>query len=312
MVGKIRKFLTELKNRNHWLLYLWLEYQRKKGIKSLTNKSDREAIDDLFFNFCGRYPDLKNPIGFGDKLQWLKLNYHNPLMIICSDKYAVREYLKEKGFGNKLNELYQAFSNIKELEPDKLPQKFVIKAAHGSGWNFICKDKSKVNWYVWKKIMESWLMNNIYWPGREWPYKDMPTRIVIEKYLEDLSGQLMDYKFFCFNGIPKFVQANKGRNTKLHAQNFYDLEWKILPFGKDLVPLPEVDIPKPSLFTEMIEMAKSLSQEFPFVRVDLYETNGSVIFGELTFYPKSGLPDFVPFEYDKIIGDMLMLPKLAN
>ena len=119
----------------------------------------------------------------------------------------------------------------------------------------------------------------------------------------------MDYKFFCFNGKVHFVQVNKGRETKNHAQNFYDLDWNILPFGKDLDPMPDVIIEKPKCFNEMIEISKDLSKEFPFVRVDLYEVNGKVIFGEMTFYPKSGLPDFSPIKYDAIIGDLLILPQ---
>ena len=159
-----------------------------------------------------------------------------------------------------------------------------------------------------KKIFKSWLSNNIFWPGREWPYKDMPHRIVFEKFMKDESGALMDYKFFCFDGDPHFVQANKGRDTEQHAQNFYDLDWNILPFGKDLVPLPEVSIPKPSLLEDMITVARDLAGDFPYVRVDLYQTDARIVFGELTFYPKSGLPDFVPSEYNTIMGDKLILP----
>ncbi len=307
MLAKLREVLVRLKNTNPYLHYWWLENHRKKGIKSLKNLSDVEAINQLYFNYCGIKPNLNNPTTWGDKQQWLKLNYHNPLQTICSDKYEVREYVKEKGFESTLNEVYQVVDKVEDLQLSKLPSKFVIKAAHGSGWNFVCTAKSKVNWPIRKKIFKSWLQNNIFWPGREWPYKDMPARLIVEKYLQDESGQLMDYKFFCFNGEVKFVQANKGRDTKLHAQNFYDLEWNILPFGKDLIPLPNVTIPKPVCLTEMIAMASKLAVDFPFVRVDLYEVNKKIIFGELTFYPKSGLPDFVPSEYNKIIGDKLKI-----
>ncbi|MDC1395834.1 hypothetical protein N8368_04945 [Bacteroidia bacterium] len=307
MLVKLRAHLVHLKNTNPWLLYLWLENQRKKGIKSLKEKSDPQAIIDLYQNYCGLTPDLENPSDWGEKMQWLKINYHNPLQTICSDKYAVRQFIRDKGYEQTLNDVHQHISQVSELDIESLPTQFVIKAAHGSGWNMVCKDKSKVNWFIWIKIFHSWLSNNIFWPGREWPYKNMPATIVVEKYLEDESGQLMDYKFFCFDGQPSFVQANKGRDTSEHAQNFYDLDWNILPFGKDLVPLPHVDIPKPSLLKEMIKMAKDLSEDFPFVRVDLYQTNGRIVFGELTFYPKSGLPDFVPSEYNQIIGDKLKL-----
>lgn len=271
--------------------------------------NDREAIEKLFSSYTGRLPELADPKNFGDKMQWLKLNYHNPIQTICSDKYEVREYITDKGYGHTLNELIQVVERVEDLDIKALPKQCVIKASHGSGWNFVCTDTSKVNWFIWKRIFRSWLRNNIFWPGREWPYKHMKPRLIVEKFLKDDSGQLMDYKFFCFNGEVHFVQANKGRDTAVHAQNFYDLDWNILPFGKDLAPMPEVNIPRPTCLNDMIDMARELCQPFPFVRVDLYETNGEIIFGELTFYPKSGLPDFIPAEYDTILGDKLSLPE---
>jgi len=305
---KIRNILVKFKNTNPWLLLLWNEWQRYKGIKNLKKYRDVEAINTLYFNFSGKNPNIQNPQTFSEKQQWLKLYYHNPLMVKCADKIAVRAFIKEKGYGHILNKVLTTYTTIADFNVKLLPNKFVLKASHGSGWNLIVKNKTKVNWLVWKKIMNSWLKNNIFWSGREWPYKHMKPGIICEQYLEDESGLLMDYKVFCFNGNPAFVQANKGRDTKKHAQNFYDKNWKLLPFGKDLTPMPNVHIPKPQSLKEMISIATNLSQEFPFVRVDFYEVNGKVIFGELTFFPKSGLPDFIPLAYDKIIGEMLTLP----
>lgn len=308
----LREYLVKLKNTNPWLLLLWSEWQRYKGIKSLKRWNDLEVINKLYHNFSGKYPNLENPTTFSEKQQWLKLNYHNPLMTRCADKIEVRSYIKEKGYGHILSDVLAVYNNIKEFNIQVLPNKFVLKATHGSGWNLICKDKNKINWFVWKRIMNSWLKNNIFWPGREWPYKNMQSRIICEKYLEDESGQLMDYKFFCFNGEPQFIQANRGRETNKHAQNFYDTSWKILPFGKDLTPLPEVPINKPESFKEMVIAAANLSKPFPFVRVDFYEVNKKMVFGEMTFYPKSGLPDFKPLEYDLIIGKLLQLPSMMK
>jgi len=309
---KVRDYLVKIKNTNLWLLLLWNEWQRYKGIKNLKKWNDVEAINNLYFNFSGKYPNIKNPQTFSEKQQWLKLYYHNPLMIQCADKIEVRNFITAKGYAHILNKVLATYTSIKEFNVNVLPNKFVLKASHGSGWNLIVKDKTTVNWFVWKKIMNSWLKNNIFWPGREWPYKHMKQRIVCEAYLEDESGLLMDYKVFCFNGTPTFIQANKGRDTKKHAQNFYDKNWELLPFGKDLTPLPEVHIPKPVSLDKMVTIASDLSQDFPFVRVDFYEVNGNPIFGELTFFPKSGLPDFIPIEYDIKIGKMLNLPKATN
>ena len=312
MISKLREILVRVKNTNPWLLYLWLEKHRKKGVRDLVIQTDEQAILTLYENYSGKTPNLENPHDWGEKMQWLKLHYHNPLQTICSDKYEARKYVADKGYAHTLNEVLQIVESIDEIDTASLPNQFVAKATHGSGWNMVCVDKAKVNWYIWKKIFKNWLKNNIYWPGREWPYKDMPHRIIFEKFLKDESGALMDYKFFCFDGKASFVQANKGRDTAMHAQNFYDLNWDVLPFGKDLVPLPEVDIPEPSLLAEMIKMAEDLAGYFPFVRVDLYQTDGKIVFGELTFYPKSGLPDFVPKEYNMIIGNKLQLPSGNN
>lgn len=305
----MRAFLVNLKNTIPFLLYIWSLQQKRNGIKNLKKYSDKEAILKLYKDYSGELPNLEQPITFSEKQQWLKLNYQNPLMTICADKWEVREYLKKKGYGALLSNVISVHDTIKDFQVEKLPKNFVVKATHGSGWNLICTNKNNINWFWWKKIMNIWLHNNIFWPGREWPYKSMKPRLIVEEFLTDTSGQLMDYKFFCFNGKVNFVQANKGRDTKNHAQNFYDLDWDILPFGKDLEPRPDISIEPPLNLIKMSEIAEDLSKELPFVRVDFYEVNGKVIFGEMTFYPKSGLPDFTPIEYDAILGDLLVLPQ---
>ena len=245
-------------------------------------------------------------------MQWLKLNYKNPLMTICADKWLVREYLKTKGYEDLLCNVIMVIDKLDDFNLDLLPNQFAAKATHGSGWNLICESKKNINWFWWKKIMYIWLSNNIFWPGRELLYKNMKPRIIFEEYMNDFSGGLIDYKFFCFHGDIKFIQANKGRDTDNHAQNFYDLEWNILPFVKDLKPRPVIIITAPKNFHKMIEIASDLSKEFPFVRIDFYEVKNNVIFGEMTFFPKSGLPDFTVLDYDKILGDEIKLDKIHN
>lgn len=308
----MRDFLVRLKNTNLFLLYIWSLQQQKKGIHHLKKFSDNEAIVRLYRSYSGKIPNLENPTTFSEKLQWLKLNYHNPLQTICADKYGVRNYVSQKGYPEILSKVLKICESVDVLNIRELPPKFVVKATHGSGWNLIVTDKKNVNWFWWKKIMDVWLHNNIFWPGREWPYKNMKPRLLVEEFMTDISGSLMDFKFFCFNGKAKFVQANKGRDTPNHAQNFYDLDWKMLPFGKDLKPRPDIAIDAPSRLKKMIEIAEDLSSEFPFVRVDLYEVNEKIIFGEMTFYPKSGLPDFTPPEYDRILGSYFQLPEVTS
>ena len=306
--GKLKDQLRTARNKNPWLLLLWNELLRFRGRRELASYSDSEAIQRLYHAKVGRYADLEQPTLFSEKLQWLKLYYRDPLMAQCADKYEVRRFIEGKGYADTLNELIATYDRVEDFDLDRLPERFVLKATHGSAWNIICKDKEKIDWLTYRLIMKSWLKHNIFWNGREWVYQELKPRIVCEKYLEDASGQLLDYKIFCFNGEPAFVQVNLGRNEQRHVQNFYDLNWQILPFGKDIAPSPDVEIPRPASLERMLVIAKDLATTFPFVRVDFYDVQGRVIFGELTFFPASGMPDFVPQSYDAIVGKMLTLP----
>ena len=295
---------SKIRNNPYGLLFInkYHEYKNKKNLKKYT---DEEQILHWYQSKSGgKLPNLENPQTFSEKQQWYKLNNKKPLMEKCADKYDVREYVKECGYENLLNKLYGVYNSPDELPIDILPEKFVIKGAHGSGFNLIVRDKSSVKWNIWKKIMKSWLKQDIYWSGREWVYKNLKRRLIVEKYLEDNSGGLLDYKFFCFNGKPQFMQLEVGRYTSKNTRNFYDMDWKLMPFGKELEHNPDVSVEKPKAFEQMKEIAKKLSTPFSFVRVDLYEVAGKIYFGELTFFPAGGAPDFKPIEYDKIVGDM--------
>ena len=266
--------------------------------------SDQKAIKRNYKKQSGHDLNLENPQSFSEKINWYKLNARDPLMQQCADKVAVRDYVAGCGYRECLNELYNVYTNVYQIDIDRLPDQFVLKASHGSHMNIIVKDKTAVNWRQAKLMMRSWLHQNIAWSGREWVYKDIPRRIIAEKYLEDETGELRDYKFYCFNGEPKFMQLEVGRFTKENTRNFYDTNWNLLPFGKELPHNPNIDVPKPSKFEEMISMARDLCKPFQYVRVDLYQVSGTIYFGELTFFPAGGAADFVPSEYDKIVGDM--------
>lgn len=250
----------------------------------------------------GKKVDLRNPQLFSEKLQWYKLNGRDPLMAKCADKVDVREYVKDCGCEELLNDLYGVYYRVKDIPIESLPDKFVLKAAHGSGWNIIVKDKRDINWGQAKLMMSSWLHQNLYWSGREWVYKNQKKRIIAEKFLQDETGELRDYKFYCFNGEPTYMQLEVGRYTEHNTRNFYDMDWNLMPFGKELPHNPEIDVPKPMMFKEMKEIACKLCKPFQYVRVDLYQVDGKVFFGELTFFPAGGAPDFVPSEYDAIVG----------
>ena len=273
--------------------------------------SDEEAIKKYYRKKSkGKLEvNLNNPKRFSEKLQWYKLNSRRPLMQRCADKYAVRDYLKEIGCDYLLNDIIHVYDKVSQINIDELPDSFVLKAAHGSGQNIIVKNKNKINWLKAKIMMWMWMHQHIAWSGREWVYEKMPRHIVAEKYLQDDSGGLKDYKFFCFNGKPRFMQLEVGRFTKHNTRNFYDMDWHLLPFGKEICHNPDIAVEVPDKFEEMKTIAERLAKPFQFVRIDLYEVKNKIFFGEFTFFPAGGAPDFVPDEYDAIVGDMWRLEK---
>ena len=282
-------------------------YHYFKGKWHVQKFTDEQAITRYYLMKAGRIPNLNNPKKFSEKLQWLKLHDRDPLKMQCADKFLVREYVAKCGYEHLLNTLYGVYESIDQLTIEELPDKFVLKASHGSGWNLIVKDKKKINWFLWRLIMRVWLKQNIYWSGREWVYKNPQPRIIAEKYLEDETGELRDYKFYCFNGEPRFMQLEVGRHTGTNTRNFYDMDWKLMPFGKEIPHNSEIDVPCPNAFDEMKQIAKALSKPFSYVRVDLYQVYGKVFLGELTFFPAGGAPDFIPACYDEIVGNYLSL-----
>lgn len=294
--------------RKHWLFRFGIsEYHCLMSWIAPRLVPDEKAIKKYFKKFSGKELDLNNPVTFSEKLNWYKLNDKNPLKTKCVDKYAVREYVKEKGYEETLNEVYSIYKNAYQINIGALPDQFVLKATHGSHMNLIVKDKSKVNWVCEKIMMQSWLNQNIYWSGREWPYKNVHRRIIAEKYLEDRTGELRDYKFFCFNGIPKYIDVDVNRFSG-HFRNFYDTEWKFLPMTSCVSNNPDVVLEKPECFEKMLEMAGRLSEPFQFARIDLYESKGKVFFGEITFFPDGGNPGY-PKEWDEKWGNCWELIK---
>lgn len=308
----IKNTLSRWKDDNPYLKFLWLQTLYRREWKKKSAMTDIECINSLYKSYCGHLPNLDHPQKFSEKMQWLKLHYRNELMPIVGDKYTVRQYLEEHGYGHLLNEMIAVYKSVEDFDVEKLPQQFVLKATHSSGWNLVVKDKAKISWGIWKRMMRYWLTHDIEWNGREWHYGQMKPRIICEKYLEDKSGGLMDYKFYCFNGEPKFMQLNVDRGLATATQNYYDLEWKLLPFGKTHVHNPNIHPEKPAQFDDMVKLAAELSKPFPYVRMDFYEANGRIYFGEFTFFPASGMPDFIPQEWDYKVGIMLKMPNQTN
>ena len=297
--------LRKFKKKNLTFAYFWNEYKRFKWSLTYKLQSDHSSICKQYKKTCKKEIDLKNPQRFTEKLQWLKLFYRDDNMTAASDKYAVREYLNNLGYGELLNELIAVYDNVDDIDVDALPERFVLKASHGSGWNLIVKDKSTVDWKRQKRIMKSWLKQNLAWFGREWNYAGQKPRIIIEKYLEDDSGDLKDFKFFCYNGVPHFVQVDRDR-FGVHKQTYFDMEWNKLNIITGNVP---VDEECPKMFEEMKKIAAELSKPFPHVRVDFYNVDDKIYFGEFTYFDGSGFYLFEPDEYDFEWGSKLQLPE---
>ena len=262
-----------------------------------------------YYTKTGNRLNVLEPQTFNEKLQWLKLYDRKENYTEMVDKYAVKEYV-----ANIIGEEYiiptlGIYNNFDEIDLEKLPNKFVIKCTHDSGGLIVCKNKNELDIKKARKKINKSLKTNYYYCGREWPYKNVKPRIIVEKYMEDKkTKELRDYKFFCFNGIPKLMFIATDRGKKETKFNYYDLKFNKLEI-KQHYPNDDRVIFKPQNFDKMIELSKKLSKGIPHVRVDWYEINGKMYFGELTFYHFSGFEPFKPEEWDYRLGEWLQLPK---
>lgn len=270
---------------------LWLKYLYRKTLNKPLN--------------------LKNPRTFNEKLQWLKLHDRNPLYTQLVDKYEVRDYIKEKIGEEYLIPLVGGpWNSFDEIDFSKLPDKFALKCTHDSGSVIVCTDKNDFDMDAARKKLTRALKGNFYYGGREWPYKNVQPRIIAEQYMEDgNSDELIDYKFYCFDGVFKFLYVSQGlQNHKTARISFLTPDWELAEFRRmDYRPFDDVPS-KPSQFENMKRLVNVLSEGFHFIRVDLYEINGRIYFSELTFSPCSGFMPFEPEEWDKKVGDWLILP----
>lgn len=290
--------------------YILMGLDRKKIIRV----SDKFYVRCLYREEFDKKLNLKNPQTFNEKLQWLKLYDRNPKYTKMVDKYEVKEYVTKIIGKEYVIPTLGVYDNFDEINFDKLPNQFVIKCTHDSGGLVICEDKTKLNIEETKNKINECLNKNFYYAFREWPYKNVKPRIIVEEYMkDDDTTTLRDYKFYCFNGEPLYLYISEGLIDHSTARiSFFDMDFKVAPFGRS--DYAEFDkIPKkPQQFEKMIEISRILSKEIPFLRVDLYEINGKVYFSELTFFPCAGFMPFNPKEWDRKLGDMLNLPKKEN
>lgn len=280
------------------------------------NKLDDETFLKKYYQcIFHKELDLQTPKTFNAKLQWLKLYDRRPEYTMMVDKYRVRDYIAKKIGREYLIPLLGVWDDPDEIDFDSLPQQFVLKCNHNSGLGMcICRDKSKLDVKKVKADLRKGLQQDYYITFREWPYRDVPRKIICEKYMEDNStAELVDYKFFCFDGRVDCVMVCLDRssgNTKFY---FFDRAWNLLRYNIRGKEAPEnFTIPKPSNMEEMFEIAEKLSKGLPFARIDLYSVSGRTYFGEITFFPDSGFDVNLLLETDRHWGEMISISKINS
>lgn len=273
------------------------------------NMSDEIYLKKRFKLCVGYELNLDNPRTFNEKLQWLKIYDHNPKYTKMVDKYEVKKYVAEKIGEEYIIPTIGVWDNFNKIDFDALPEQFVLKCTHDSGGIVICKDRSEFNRKAAKRKLNKHLHKNYYWAHREWPYKHVLPRIIAEKYMEDESGyELKDYKFFVFNGKVKAMFIATDRNAATETCfDFFDVDFNHLPFTNGH-PNSKHKIEKPENYEKMIELAEILGEKIPQVRIDFYNINGKIYFGEITFFHWSGLQPFNPKEWDYTFGSWIQLP----
>ena len=292
-------------------------FDRKYRIKhldqhgKLNGLSDEKYLKKVFYANMGKKLDLNNPATYSEKLQWQKLYDRRPEYTMMVDKIEVKKYVAEKLGEQYIIPTLGTWDDPDKIDFDALPERFVLKCNHNSGKGMvICKDKQSLDLPAVREGLKQGLEQDYYLKGREWPYKDVKRRILAEAYMEDeKTAELRDYKFFCFNGETKmlFIASDRQKADEETKFDFFDMDYNLLPFTNGH---PNAKIPpqKPECFEEMKALAAKLSEGIPQVRVDFYEVNGRVYFGEMTFFHWSGFMPYDPEEWDYKMGEWIKLP----
>ena len=288
----------------------------REKVMTFVKKSLRFLPDKLYIQLyyrlrVGKPLSIKNPTTLNEKLQWLKFNYRFPLQSIVSDKVLVRDYVAEKIGSEYLIPLFGVWEKYDDINFEKLPEKFVLKCNHDSGGLVICTDKGKLDYIKTRNKLEKSLKSNFFYIGREYQYKNIKPRIICEQFISDNGKVPTDYKIYCFNGIPDVILVCRDRfskNTHRASYLFFDQNWNFLPLDKGDDELGEVDVAKPKNLDKMIEIARKLSEDFLFARIDLYNIDGRIYFGEITLSPNSGFDPDIKYETDLMFGEKLKIP----
>ncbi len=281
----------------------------KKNIKNLLIKKMPVSASKYFYwNTFKKRLNLKNPTTFNEKLMWLKLYEDDSQKARCADKYLVRDYVSQLGYSNILVDLFKVYENVEEISFQELPESFVMKCTHGSGFNIICPNKEKMDKKQTIVQLKKWMKSDYGLRAAEPHYSKIKPRIIVERFLDDeLNGQLpTDYMIHCFHGTPHVIEVGVDNGDKEKMFGTFNCDWDVLPYFDDSVTLGEV-INKPGRLEEMLEISRELSKAFTYVRVDLYYSDNKIYFGELTFTPAACLDyDFIN-DADLQMGELLDL-----
>lgn len=304
--------LKEIYYGNEWLYCLMYYPKYLVDILRFRSLPATFYLKRLYKRKIGKELNLKKPLRFTEKIQWLKLYHRKDLYTICADKHLVRGYVEVRIGTEYLIPQIIFTKEVKDLKPENLPNyPFIIKTNHDSSGGIIIRDKTKVNWTAIRKKIKFLLNGNYYWKSKEWAYKNIQPGIVVEKLLMDDEGNVpRDYKFYCFNGKVKQILVVLDREENKQSFRFNE-EWQRVEmcFGEEATEKKNIEIKKPPKeLQEMIRVSERLAKGFPFVRVDLYLVKERVFFGELTFYPLSGLEKIQPDSFDFQLGQLLKLP----
>lgn len=275
---------------------------------------DDDYLKRKFKAIMGKELNLENPQTFNEKLQWLKLYDRKPEYTMMVDKYRVREYIAKTIGAEYLIPLLGVWEDPEDIDFDALPDQFVLKCNHNSGLGMcICKDKSKLDIEKVKQDLKRGLQQDYYLTGREWPYKNVARKIVGEAYMSDGNEELSDYKVHCFNGEPRFILVcrDRFRDSGL-TEDFFTPKWEHMLLKRPDIPNSKAEIPHPETLERMLDLSKKLAKELSFARIDFYEVNGKIYFGEITFFPASGFKKFEPEEWDNTLGQWIALPEAGK
>ncbi len=270
---------------------------------------DERIIKATHRRYYGREINLDNPETLSEKLNWLKLNYRPAFYTQVADKFRVRDYVRAKGFEHLLTDVHGVYESANEIDFSTLPDRFVLKATHGSSMNIFKRSNQGFDANAARRILNIWLKTDMSTAKGEWQYRDVPRKVMVEQYLECASGDLTECKFHCFHGEPEFIAVITDRQTQTR-KSYYSLDWKVLPFRDKKEKAPVDDEKKPDCLREMTEAARVLASDFPAVRVDFLIASGKFYFSELTLYTYGGFPKFDPPEQNAKLGALLDLHHL--